>query len=64
MIGIIEFAFWLKENIRVNNHAHVMKAKKGNLNYFICEELETFDYRKYNSGGAQPKLNQASCRLL
>ena len=56
--------FLAKGKYWVNNHAHVMKAKKGNLNYFICEELETFDYRKYNSGGAQPKLNQASCRFI
>ena len=56
--------FLAKGKYWVNNHAHVMKAKKGNLNYFICEELETFDYRKYNSGGAQPKLNQASCRSI
>lgn len=56
--------FLAKGKYWVNNHAHVMKAKKGNLNYFICEELETFDYRKYNSGGAQPKLNQASYRSI
>ena len=56
--------FLAKGKYWVNNHAHVMKSKKGNLNYFICEELETFDYRKYNSGGAQPKLNQASYRSI
>lgn len=48
----------------VNNHAHVLKAINGNVNSFICEQLEMFDYKKYNSGGAQPKLNQATCRSL
>ena len=48
----------------VNNHAHVLKALDSNVNYFICEELESFDYRKYNSGGAQPKLNQATCKAI
>ena len=57
-------AFLAKGKFWVNNHAHVLKAINGNVNYFICEELETFDYKKYNSGGAQPKLNQATCRLI
>lgn len=48
----------------VNNHAHVMKAKKGNINAFICEQLESFDYRKYNTGSAQPKLNREVCNGL
>lgn len=57
-------AFLAKGKFWVNNHAHVLKAINGNVNYFVCEELETFDYKKYNSGGAQPKLNQATCRLI
>lgn len=56
--------FLAKGKYWVNNHAHVMRAKTGNLNYFICEQLETLDYKKYNSGGAQPKLNQATCKLI
>ena len=55
-------AFLAKGKYLVNNHAHVLKAIDGNVNNFICEQLESFDYRKYNSGGAQPKLNQATCR--
>lgn len=55
-------AFLAKGKYWVNNHAHVLKAIDGNVNNFICEQLESFDYRKYNSGGAQPKLNQATCR--
>ena len=56
--------FLAKGKYWVNNHAHVLKAMGGNVNGFICEQLETFDYRKYNSGGAQPKLNQATCRAI
>lgn len=57
-------AFLAKGKYWVNNHAHVLKAVDSNVNYFICEQLESFDYRKYNSGGAQPKLNQATCRSI
>ena len=48
----------------VNNHAHVMKAKKGYINAYICEYLESLDYTKYNSGTAQPKLNQEVCKKI
>ena len=48
----------------VNNHAHVLKAKNGNNNRFLCEQLESFNYEKYNTGGAQPKLNQEVCSGL
>lgn len=57
-------AFLAKGKYWVNNHAHVLKAVDSNVDYFICEQLESFDYRKYNSGGAQPKLNQATCRSI
>ena len=56
--------FLAKGKYWVNNHAHVLRALDGNVNGFICEQLESFDYRKYNSGGAQPKLNQATCRAI
>lgn len=56
--------FLAKGKYWVNNHAHVLRAMDGNVNGFICEQLETFDYRKYNSGGAQPKLNQVTCRAI
>lgn len=56
--------FLAKGKYWVNNHAHVLRAMDGNVNGFICEQLESFDYRKYNSCGAQPKLNQATCRAI
>lgn len=48
----------------VNNHAHIMKANVDNLNYFICEYLESLDYSKICAGSAQPKLTQDVIRNL
>lgn len=48
----------------VNNHAHVLKSKNNNCNGFICEALERLDYVQYNTGTAQPKLNQEVCRNI
>ena len=48
----------------VNNHAHVMKTKKGNENNFICNSLERKDYKQYNTGMAMPKLNQEVCKNI
>lgn len=48
----------------VNNHAHVLKVKRGNENNFICNSLERKDYTKYNTGMAMPKLNQETCRNI
>jgi len=39
----------------VNNHAHILKPKTGNLEYF-AHLLESIDYRPWISGAAQPKL--------
>lgn len=41
----------------VNNHAHILKPKKGNIVYFV-NLLETIDYSIYVTGSAQPKLTQ------
>ena len=46
----------------VNNHAHVMRPKNGYHIKFLCELLESLDYTRYNTGTAQPKLNQEKCR--
>lgn len=48
----------------VNNHAHVLKSKENYCNGFICEALEQLDYVQYNTGTAQPKLNQEVCRNI
>ena len=48
----------------VNNHAHVLKSRENYCNGFICEALERLNYDKYNTGTAQPKLNQEVCRNI
>ena len=41
----------------VNNHAHILKPKDGNLD-FLAWKLEGIDYTPWISGAAQPKLTQ------
>jgi len=41
----------------VNNHAHILKPKKGNLRY-LAALMELLDYRPWISGAAQPKLTK------
>ncbi|WP_159477826.1 restriction endonuclease subunit S [Dyadobacter sp. 3J3] len=50
-------AFIAKGKYWVNNHAHILKPKNGNIEY-LCELLELIDYTEYVSGSAQPKLTQ------
>ncbi|OED42945.1 hypothetical protein AB833_04855 [Chromatiales bacterium (ex Bugula neritina AB1)] len=48
----------------VNNHAHVMKALPGIDTNYLCMYLENLDYRRFNSGSAQPKINKAICEKI
>lgn len=48
-------AFIAKGKYWVNNHAHILKTKRGELVYF-CYLLESYDYTTLTSGSAQPKL--------
>ena len=41
----------------VNNHAHILKPTRGNLEY-LAAIMESLDYRPWISGAAQPKLTQ------
>lgn len=41
----------------VNNHAHILKPKRGNIVY-LADLLETLNYKPWISGAAQPKLTQ------
>jgi type I restriction enzyme, S subunit len=56
--------FLAKGKYWVNNHAHVLKSKDNYCNGFICEALERLSYVQYNTGTAQPKLNQEVCRNI
>ena len=48
----------------VNNHAHVMKALPDMDTNYLCTYLENLDYRRFNSGSAQPKINKAVCEKI
>ena len=39
----------------VNNHAHVLRPKCGNIDY-LTNMLDSLDYTHYITGAAQPKL--------
>jgi len=41
----------------VNNHAHILKPRHGNIEY-LADVLETLNYSPWISGAAQPKLTQ------
>jgi len=41
----------------VNNHAHILKPKRGNLEY-LAAVMESISYRPWISGAAQPKLTK------
>jgi type I restriction enzyme S subunit len=54
-------AFRVSGKIWVNNHAHVLRPKKGFDIGYLVEYLESLDYKQYNTGTAQPKLNKQVC---
>ncbi len=41
----------------VNNHAHILKIRRGNLEY-LAAVMERINYQPWLSGAAQPKLTQ------
>lgn len=41
----------------VNNHAHILKPKRGNIEY-LAAVMENINYQPWISGAAQPKLTQ------
>lgn len=49
----------------VNNHAHVLRVKKGVINsLFLNHYLNIFDYRNFVTGTTRYKLNQARMRNI
>ncbi|EJG0639401.1 restriction endonuclease subunit S [Vibrio alginolyticus] len=61
---VLPHVFVVRGKVWVNNHAHVLKANKSTDTDFLCMYLESLDYRKYNSGSAQPKINKAVCEKI
>lgn len=60
----VRLSFKVNGKIWVNNHAHVLKPKSHVDIGFLTEKLESINYEKYNSGTAQPKLNQKTCSKI
>lgn len=48
----------------VNNHAHVLRAKKGFLAEYICYSLMFYKVEGYINGATRQKLTQAALRKL
>ena len=61
---VLPHVFTISGKTWVNNHAHVMKANADKDTSFLCMYLENLDYKKYNSGSAQPKINKAVCEKI
>ena len=57
-------AFLVSGKVWINNHAHVLKTNEGYNRSYICNYLESLSYDKYNTGTAQPKLNQEVCEHI
>lgn len=53
----LPLAIIAKGKFWVNNHAHILKPKRGNLEYF-AGYMETLNYQPWISGAAQPKLTK------
>ena len=56
----LPLAFIVKGKSWVNNHAHVLQAKLGINLKFLCEYLESLDYKNIASGSAQPKITKGA----
>lgn len=51
----LPLAIIAKGKFWVNNHAHILKPKRGNIQY-LAYLMEMIDYRPWITGAAQPKL--------
>jgi len=54
-------AFKVSGKCWINNHAHVIKPNEVSDIDFLTLSLERISFIKYNTGTAQPKLNQEIC---
>jgi type I restriction enzyme, S subunit len=60
----LPIAFRVSGKCWVNNHAHVIKPKDETSIDFLCHYLANISYVEYNTGTAQPKLNQEVCKRI
>lgn len=57
-------AYLVKGKCWVNNHAHVLRSKKGFLAEYICYSLMFYKIESYINGATRQKLTQAALRKL
>lgn len=57
-------AYLINGKCWVNNHAHVLRAKKGFLAEYICYSLMFYKVEGYINGATRQKLTQAALRKL
>ena len=57
-------AYLIKGKSWVNNHAHVLKGKRGISNRFLMYQLNQVDYRGFVSGTTRLKLPQAPMKQI
>ncbi len=55
---LVDGKFW------VNNHAHVLLAKKQTLNKYLCYYFNSLDLAPFVTGTAQPKLTQGNLNKI
>lgn len=60
----LPLAFRVSGKCWINNHAHVIKPNENIDIDFLTYTLERINYVPYNTGTAQPKLNQKVCRNI
>ena len=60
----LPLAFKVTGKCWVNNHAHVIKPNEFTNIDFLAQYLENISYLEYNTGTAQPKLNQEICKKI
>lgn len=58
----LPLAFRVSGKCWINNHAHVIKPKQNTDINFLTQNLERISFVQYNTGTAQPKLNQEVCK--
>jgi type I restriction enzyme S subunit len=56
-------AFIASGKFWVNNHAHILRPRFGDLEYFV-HLLESLDYSLYVTGSAQPKLTKENLEMF
>ena len=60
----LPLAFRVSGKCWINNHAHVIVPNLDTNIDFLTHSLEKINYVVYNTGTAQPKLNQEVCRSI